>query len=311
MGVSITTPIAEAADCNPEIGWLDLPRRPFGSEAIGLRIGSLRFRMEGLRSSQSEALRGLYAPFLDEDAGPGRADLAIRIGDAGVERFLALPRGRAENYRLETRRRAGAEDFWSYEFAGTLRLGRAQADLALVSGEGALFHRGLENFLRIMTATYILDRGGLLLHAAAIVRHGRAHVFFGPSGAGKTTVTSLSPDDLALSDDLTLVVRHGASGFRAAGIPFGMAHHVVPATRDEFPIAGLYRLVQSQEVRRDALSGAGGLAEIGACLPFVMQDPTHAGIALATAASLLDAVPAWRLSFRKDGSFWRCIEGER
>src|SRR5207247_1225576 len=84
---------------------------------------------------------------------------------------------------------------------------RVRPFLALVRAEGPLFDRGLENFLRILTASHILESGGFLLHASGVVRAGRAYVFFGPSGSGKTTVTHLSPGDQVLSDDLTLVVR--------------------------------------------------------------------------------------------------------
>src|SRR2546422_5182960 len=102
-----------------------------------------------------------------------------------------------------------------------------RAVLAVVRSEGDLFERGLENFLRVLTASFVLDRGGFLLHAAAVVRGGRAYVYFRPSGSGKTTVTDLSPGGLVLSGDLTLVV-HNNGRQEAAGISFGVAHHHVP-----------------------------------------------------------------------------------
>jgi len=117
-----------------------------------------------------------------------------------------------------------------------------------------LFDRGLENYLRTLTASLILDRGGLLVHSAAVVRGGRAYLFFGPSGSGKTTVTRLSPRDMVLSDDLALVLP-AREGFVVAGIPFGMAHHHVPDTNDSFPLVALLRLVQSKDVLRQRLEG--------------------------------------------------------
>jgi hypothetical protein len=140
-----------------------------------------------------------------------------------------------------------------------------------------------------------------------VVRGGKAYVFFGPSGSGKTTVTALSPNDTVLSDDLTLIVPT-ERGFEAAGIPFGMAHHHVPDTHRSFPIASLNRLVQSQEVRRAALSGARALAELSASLPFVMEFPGDASRAMMNVDRLLGTVPAFRLQFRKDDTFWNVTE---
>jgi hypothetical protein len=297
-----------AGDFVPDAVWFAARRESFGSEALRLQVGPLEFRLEGLNLRQVERLRGMYGPFLRpaaaEAAGSG---LTISLTRAGVERFLALPSGRFEEYRLGRRTRDGRHDLWAYEFAATADAGFTRAEVALLTEEGAEFNRGLENVLRFLCACTILDRGGLLVHGAGIVRGGRAHVFFGHSGAGKTTVTALSPRDLVLSDDITVVLPAG-DRFVACGHPFGMAHHRVPDTTDSFPIAGLYRLLQSREVRLEPLDRGRGLGDLASCLPFVMQDAASAARALDIAAALLRTVPSWRLSFRKDDAFWGAIE---
>ncbi|HZN04941.1 MAG TPA: hypothetical protein VFD06_15255 [Candidatus Polarisedimenticolia bacterium] len=292
-------------DFNPDAEWFASPRPSFGRSALALRIGPLRFAFEGLSERQKERFAAQYGPFLD--AGPGAPDLTIRMTRAGVETFLTLQEGGSELYRMPTRLDDGARRWWSYEFAGTLAADRRHAELALVEEEGPRFERGSENFLRALTAGFILERGGLLLHGAAVVRRGRAYVFFGPSGSGKTTVTRLSPDDLVLSDDLTLIVRDEGE-FRAAGIPFGMAHHHIPDSNEAFPIAGLHRLAQSKDVRRERLTGAAAVADVVASLPFVLQDGEDPRPPMEIAARLCDSVPLWRLYFRKDDAFWSVIE---
>ncbi len=160
-----------------------------------------------------------------------------------------------------------------------------------------------------MTASFILRQGGLLLHAAGVVRGGRAHIFFGPSGAGKTTVTRLSPRDVVLSDDLTLIVPGtDGAGPQAVGIPFGMAHHHVPDTNGSFPIATLNRLVQSPLVRRTEIPYSQAVAEVASSLPFVMQETGQAMLAMEIAAAILRDVPVHRLEFRRDDSFWSVVE---
>ena len=298
------------SDFHPDRGWFASARTAFGDGSLGLRVGPLRFILEGLSPRQERRFAERYRPFLDPGPGgaagteQGARDLTIRLTRAGVGAFL-VPQENSEMYRMELRSDAGERRWWSYEFAGRLAAGRRTAELALVEEEGEASDRGLENFLRALTAEFVLAHGGLLLHGATVVRRGRAYVFFGPSGAGKTTTTRLSPNDLVLSDDLTLIVET-KDGFGAAGIPFGMAHHHVPDSNEAFPIAGLHRLGQSREVARTRVTGAAALAEIVASLPFVMDhDP---GAPMENAARLLARVPLWRLQFRKDDAFWKVIE---
>jgi len=282
---------------------------PFGTESLDLGIGPLRMRLDGLSSRQADALKQRFRPFVVETGGS--SDVVIRLRQAGVPGFLRNPNGgRPETYRLESRALADGRALWSYEFAGTIEARGRQALLALVRSDGPLFDRGLENFLRILTASFILDSDGFLLHASGVVRKGRAYVFFGPSGAGKTTVTHLSPGDRVLSDDLTLVVRHDGR-YEAAGIPFGMAHHHVPDTCGSFPIASFNRLVQSREVRREPLAGARAVAEVASSLPFVMQEASKADRAVDVVASALREIPAYRLHFRRDAGFWDVVEENR
>mgnify|MGYP001823805609 CR=1 FL=1 len=53
----------------------------------------------------------------------------------------------------------------------------------------------LDYYLRVAYALLSFDAGGMMFHAAGIVRGGKAHLFFGHSGAGKTTVARVSRDD--------------------------------------------------------------------------------------------------------------------
>jgi len=306
-GFSLDPPAHAGADFVPDEGFFSRVRPGFGPHAISVRIGPLRVRLEGLAREQWESLMTRFRPFLDGGAAMPAPDLTVRLTRAGVPAFLALPATGTEVYRMGRRTRPGARDCWSYEFAGTVSSTRREAELALVESSGPLFERGLENFLRPLTASFILERGGLLVHGAGVVREGRAYIFFGPSGSGKTTVTQLSPREVILSDDLTLIVA-AAGGFRAAGIPFGLAHHHFPDTNESFPIAALVRLIQSPEVRRERLMGARALAEVASCLPFVNQEGGEAAMALEASDRLLRKVPVWRLFFRKDDSFWKVIQ---
>lgn len=302
---SPTLPAGGRGDRRPTPAWFDAPRDPFGGEEIDLGFGPVHLRIEGLAPRQAATLSARFRPFLRETGTPR---ITVRLEQAGTGYFLRDPEaGVAERYRLEQESDAAGLAIWSYEFAGRLdRAGRV-ARLAIVEAEGARFDRGLENFLRVLTAGSILDDGGFLLHGAGVVRGGEAYIFFGPSGSGKTTVTGLSPADLVLSDDLTLIVRTGEGDYEAAGIPFGMAHHRVPEATGSFPVAGFYKLVQAPQVRCETMPGSLALAEVAACLPFVMQEGSHVVHALDNLARALIRIPVHRLEFRKDPSFWGAI----
>jgi len=292
-------------DFVPDDDFLGRLSEVFGPSSLTLEIGPLRFSLDGLSSDQAIDLARRYQPFVTQGSGP--VDLSIRFLKAGVPAFLALPVGASEVYRMGTRSAGGRMTLWSYEFAGWIESPSGRAVLALVRSEGEWFDRGLENFLRVATASFMVERGGFLLHASCVVRGGRAYVFFGPSGSGKTTVTWLSPGNKVLSDDLTLVVP-GRDGYEAAGIPFGMAHHRTPDTNASFPIASFNRLVQSPSVAREKIDGARALAELAGSIPFVMQDTGQAEKAITVAGRALRSVQAYRLKFRKDDTFWSLIE---
>jgi len=306
MSFIIGTDTNGPADFLPTQGYFAGARKCFGPASATLAFGGLRMRLEGLGQKQSDFVRRRFGPFLQ--VGGGDPDVSVGLCSAGVDGFLRVRTdGIPETYRLGMRLKGSRLEVWSYEFAGWMDPSGRRALVALVSSSQARFARGMENFLRVLTASFILDRGGFLLHAAGIVRGGRAYVFFGPSGSGKTTVTDLSPEDTVLSDDLTLVVRR-AGRYEAAGIPFGLAHHKAPATHGCFPIASLNRLVKSPILDRKPLTGARALAEVSACLPFVMQDRRQACRAMEVAGRALADVPAYDLRFRRDSNFWNVIQ---
>src|SRR5262245_6133333 len=65
----------------------------------------------------------------------------------------------------------------------------------------------LDSVLRIVHTLALAETGGFLLHAAGAIRHGRAFLFSGVSGAGKTTMMRLAPADATLlTDEISYVV---------------------------------------------------------------------------------------------------------
>ena len=72
----------------------------------------------------------------------------------------------------------------------------------------------LDCVLRIVHTLLLAREGGFLVHASSAVRNGRAFLFSGVSGAGKTTMASLAPPDVALLTDEISYVTVDGSVFR-------------------------------------------------------------------------------------------------
>src|SRR5487761_136703 len=64
---------------------------------------------------------------------------------------------------------------------------------------------GLDSLIRILLSVLLVPRSGFLLHAATILRGDHTYVFTGHSGAGKSTVASLSPAGSVLTDEISLL----------------------------------------------------------------------------------------------------------
>jgi hypothetical protein len=105
------------------------------------------------------------------------------------------------------------------DLRGRIDLGGFEAEIELSSGTRFSPEISLESFMRILYSLILPDRDGVAIHASSLVRNGKAYVFPGKSGAGKTTVVKLSSDATVLTDEIS-IVREIGRGARAYGTPF-------------------------------------------------------------------------------------------
>lgn len=159
--------------------------------------------------------------------------------------------------------------------------------------------------LRVAYALLAFQAGGLMIHAAGIVQNGAAYLFFGPSGAGKTTVSRLSTKGSVLNDDLVILLPK-EKGWRVYGTPFWNPTQVTP-NASSAPLAGLFRLVQSKRVSLGALSSSEAIAELVANVPVITVDLERSGKLLQRLDEISRTVTVKKLFFRQDGSFWDLI----
>ena len=305
--------VLSAGDFHPDPSFFDSLPGGFGPHALDLRVAGISARLTGLSARQQSELAARYGIFARKEVARERGeerspDVEIEVHQSPRSGFLKVQRGsQPELYRLLTRRHRGALVAWSYEWAARYRLDERKAALAAASDERVVFDRCVENFLRVVFAHLALEKGGILLHGAGVVRGDRAFVFFGPSGSGKTTVTAFSAGSLILSDDLVLIVPED-QGFATSSVPFrGLL--APPATTDRrYRLAGLFRLVQDSVIFLEELSRTRAVGEIVQSLPFVTDRPEAVPRIIDVVGRLTGAVPVRRLHFRKDGGFWSVVE---
>jgi hypothetical protein len=189
---------------------------------------------------------------------------------------------------------------------------RAYADFDVGRGEvaldGAAHWTHVDYFLRVVLAVLLLKQRALLFHGAGVVDDGQAWVFFGPSGAGKTTAARASAPRQILHDDL-LVLQPNQAGWQVHATPFLSSGGLRPDMPAHAPLRGLCHLVQDEQVRFQTLSSASALARLLACVPVVTQSPHLLDQVLELGHELAGGVPCCDLYFRPDPSFWEVLHG--
>lgn len=248
-----------------------------GNGVLSLSIGCVPMTLQGVDAPLFESAARRYGPFLSHDA-------------AGLPVMM-----KAESGQISS----SSEFTYSHENASLVLL-REGAEFAGVRNEYAL-----DSLIRILLTRLLLPQRGFLLHAATVIRDGRAYVFTGQSGAGKSTIAALSPAGTVLTDEISLV-RAGAQGWEAHGTPFWGEFRAAGQNRSA-PLAGIYALAHAPENRVEPLSVKDGLRALLPNVLFFAGNGAAADQLLAVMTEAICSVPVGRLWFRRDTTFWEVI----
>ncbi len=172
----------------------------------------------------------------------------------------------------------------------------------------------IDSVLRILHSLILARSGGFLIHAASAVRNGRAFIFAGESGAGKTTLSRLAPRDATiLTDEISYVKpvagnRAGANGgpFEAFGTPFaGELARIGQKTRA--CLAGMFILRQGPENRLESLTEREAAWELFRHVLFFARDEDLVRRVFESILEFVRCVPVQRMAFQPNAAAWELI----
>jgi len=194
-----------------------------------------------------------------------------------------------------------------------------QRDFACIhKGEATytFFHHeisdGLHNFFRYFLAQKLIAIDKAILHCASVVDNGLAYIFLGPSGAGKTTTTSLLSDKTILGDDMNLITLEGDKLFCSPGGVGGLYKPDV-AINEKFPVAGIYWLKQDTSHFIKENSQSEKMKMLFASIANISWDelsPKLTQKIWSLSEKVCECSSIQTLHFKKDNSFWSLITGK-
>ena len=160
--------------------------------------------------------------------------------------------------------------------------------------------------LRIVHTLILARQGGFLVHAASAIRGGKAFLFSGVSGAGKTTISRLVPPDATLLTDEISYVRREGNRYFACGTPFAGELARVGENQSA-PIGALFLLEKGLENKIEPVGAAEAIQRLLRNILFFADDPELVKLVFQSACEFASLVPIRRLVFIPDHRVWEII----
>jgi len=259
---------------------------------LAIEIGGMPIVVRTESAEFAAMLEDRYGSFIHAPAGDGRFTLDID---------LIPPRAAAEDEDIRVRLESGR---W------IITRGDFRAEWDPRTGHGWVRQSAnpysIDGVLRILHSLFLARDGGFLVHAASAVRNGRAFLFAGVSGAGKTTLSRLAPPDAEVLTDEISYVRPRGSGYEAFGTPFAGELARIGANL-RAPLAALYLLVQGRESRIEPADPVTAARAVLRNVLFFAHDEELVGLVFQSVLDFVARVRVERLIFTPDARAWELI----
>jgi hypothetical protein len=164
----------------------------------------------------------------------------------------------------------------------------------------------IDTVLRITHSLVLAQEGGFLVHAASAIRDGRAYIFAGVSGTGKTTMARLAPPDVTVLTDEISYVRRTSTGYRAYGTPFA-GELARSGTNTSGPLDTLYLLQQGPENRIEPVAPKDAARSLMRHILFFAREEEIVARIFDSVLQFVSSVHVARLVFTPDARVWDLI----
>jgi hypothetical protein len=159
--------------------------------------------------------------------------------------------------------------------------------------------------LRVVLASLIIQRNGLLLHASAVVRKNAAFVFTGPSGSGKTTIARLSGTKKILSDEIIVVRAENDKRLIAYGTPFWGEMGSGPSSKRAYTVRSIFFLEKDTVLYSLPVETAAAVRRLLRCVCMFSKDPADVQAGLDRCSKVVSSVDCRELHFPKKDLDWK------
>jgi len=246
---------------------------------------------------QSAALVARYAEFLTVAVPDWQIELRYDplLIDEGVDTVTYT--GAVTQFRYAT-------------FAGSIDLDAQRAVVSMVDEASA--DAVLERIMsHICMQLLPRQHHALWLHAAGLVWGGNGYAFFGPSHAGKTTLSRLARGRAEILSDENVIVRCGAAGPQLISTPF-WGHRdplaAIQRVRRTVPLRALFALRHTPDFQVRRLSAAEAVLVLLATEKVPAERVESAAAWLGAAEQLVQQVPIYELGFAPTPVVWEFLE---
>jgi len=260
-------------------------------ETISIEIGGKAIALRTQDPSFHRVIENRYAGFVRTSADP---HLEFDID-------LCEPSESSADDALEVRMEAGE---W------VLQWGDLRANWNPDTGHGHIRQSfspySVDCVLRIAHGLILARQGGFLVHAASAIRGGKAFLFSGVSGAGKTTISRLAPPDATLLTDEISYVRREGNRYMAWGTPFAGELARV-GENCSAPLSAFFLLEKGLQNSIEPIHPTEAIQRLLRNILFFADDPELVKLVFQSACEFASLVPIHRLVFVPDQRVWDII----
>jgi hypothetical protein len=146
---------------------------------------------------------------------------------------------------------------------------------------------------------------GLLVHSSCIIEKGKAYLFAGHSGAGKSTVAAMSLPRPILSDEAA-ILKVEPEGVTVFDSPFRSGIEL-KYPGEHCQLAAVQFLRQSPDIRRVPLAKAEAMTQMFSKAFYWPHSPADTIKIMGLFKHLIQRIPFYDLYFQKNDAFWKEI----